>query len=296
MRSSGASPMPAATADPTSPPRRRLPPSRTVPGGRLAGAVDGLEDLRAARAHEAGQPDDLAGADGEVHAVEVPGQAEALHLEQRGLARRGGADPALREDVLDGPAGHQRDDLAGRGVAGREPGGDGAPVLEDGDPVADLADLLEPVGDVDDGDVLGGEVADDAEEALDLLVVQHGRGLVHDDQLRVLRERPRHADHLLLRRRQGTDLGGGPDLGVAEPGEQLSRRPLGRGRPGDPEPGGLPAEEDVVGDGQAGAPGRVPGRSSRCRVSWRPAGRTARPARRARRSCPRRAGGLRRAP
>ena len=55
-------------------------------GGRLPGAVDGLEDLRAPRPDEAGQADDLAGADGEADVVEAAAQAQALDLEQR--ARR----------------------------------------------------------------------------------------------------------------------------------------------------------------------------------------------------------------
>jgi hypothetical protein len=37
---------------------------------------------------------------------------------------------------------------------------------------------------------------------------------------------------------------------VTEPGEQLGRRPVGPGRPAEPEPGVLAPEEDVVGDGE----------------------------------------------
>jgi hypothetical protein len=107
------------------------------------------------------------------------------------------------------------------------------------------------VGDVDDGDVVPGEVADHLEEALDLLVVQDGRGLVHDDHLGVLGQRPGHADHLLGRRRQRRDLGRGADLGVAEAGEQLARGPGRGGGAGDAEPRALAAEEDVVGDGES---------------------------------------------
>ena len=73
---------------------------------------------------------------------------------------------------------------------------------------------------------------------LDLLAVEHRRRLVHDDQPGVLGQRPGHADDLLAGRRQRADLGGRPDLGVAEPGEQLARRrgwrrAGGRGRPRD---------------------------------------------------------------
>ena len=87
--------------------------------------------------------------------------------------------------------------------AADEPGGDGAAVLEDRDAVADLADLLESVGDVDDGDALGGEVADDPEEVVDLALVEHGGRLVEDEQPGVMRQGARHADDLLRGRATG---------------------------------------------------------------------------------------------
>ena len=71
------------------------------------------------------------------------------------------------------------------------PGGDGLAVLEDGDAVADLADLLEPVRDVDDGDAVGREVADHPEEVLRPLLTEHRRRLVHDDAARASRDSAR---------------------------------------------------------------------------------------------------------
>jgi hypothetical protein len=244
LRSSGASPIHVTGPQPAT-------AHLDGAGGRAAGAVDGLQDLRAARADEPGQAEDLPGPDGEGHPVEAAGQPEVLDLQQRG-DRRVGQLAARREDVLDGAAGHQRDHLAGGGAGRRQPGGDGAAVLEHGDPVADLTDLLQPVGDVDDGDAAGGEVADDGEEVVDLLAVQDRGGLVHDDQPGVLGQRAGHADHLLRRGRQRPDLGGGPDLGVPEPGEQRGGGAVGLGRAGDPQVGALAAEEDVVGDGEPG--------------------------------------------
>ena len=137
----------------------------------------------------------------------------------RRSAPRGG------EDVLDRAAGHQPDQLGGRGLLGRQPGGDGAAVLEHGDPVADLADLLEPVGDVDDGDALGGEVADDAEQVLDLLLVEHRRRLVHDDEPGVVGQRAGHADDLLARGRQRADLAVGRISGWPSRASSARRRP-----------------------------------------------------------------------
>ena len=65
---------------------------------------------------------------------------------------------------------------------------------------------------------------------LDLVGVEHGGRLVHDDQPGVVGQRPRHADDLLARRRQRADLAAGRDLGVAEPGEQLARGRVRRRR------------------------------------------------------------------
>src|SRR3712207_6881210 len=62
------------------------------------------------------------------------------------LFRSGGVD-ARREHVLDAAAGHPVDQFAGRRAAGREVRRRGAAVLEDGHPVADLPDLLQPVRD-----------------------------------------------------------------------------------------------------------------------------------------------------
>jgi hypothetical protein len=125
-------------------------------------------------------------------------------------------DGPVREDVLDVAARHQRDDLAGRGRLRREPVRDGPAVLEHRHPVADAADLLQAVRDVDDGDPGGGEVADDAEEVVDLVRVEGGGRLVHHDEPYVVGERPGHGHDLLLCRRQFPDEPGRIDLGMPE--------------------------------------------------------------------------------
>ena len=86
--------------------------------------------------------------------------------------------------------------------------GRGTAVLEHGDPVADLADLLEPVRDVDDRDAGGGQVPDQPEQVGHLVVGEHRARLVHDDQLRVVGQRPGHADDLLARGGQLADRAG----------------------------------------------------------------------------------------
>ena len=94
--------------------------------------------------------------------LNTPRERQVGRLEDDRAVR--GHGRTRREDVLDGATGHQLDQLGGRGVGDREPGGHRAAVLEHRDPVADLADLLQPVGDVDDRDALGGQPADDPEE------------------------------------------------------------------------------------------------------------------------------------
>ena len=64
--------------------------------------------------------------------------------------------------------------------------------------VGDLQRLLEMVGDVDDRDAAGGEVADDLEQHLDLGGAERRGRLVHDQDARIDRQRPRDLDDLLL--------------------------------------------------------------------------------------------------
>ena len=56
-------------------------------------------------------------------------------------------------------------------------------VAHDGHGVGDLEDLRQVVRDVDDGQTLRLQIADDAEQALNLLAGERGGGLVHDDDL-----------------------------------------------------------------------------------------------------------------
>ena len=135
---------------------------------------------------------------------------------------------AVREDVLDGAAGHPADQVAGRGVAGRQVRRRGPAVLEHGDPVADLADLLQPVRDVDDRDALRGQLPDDPEQVAHLVVGEHRARLVHDDQPGLVGERPGHADDLLAGRRQRAGPSGraGSRRARAGPGSARVRRAI----------------------------------------------------------------------
>src|SRR5690554_4837875 len=80
----------------------------------LAGAVDGLQDLRAAGADEPGQADDLSGTQREAHVLEHTGQGQVLDLEH-GVAAV--VVPASATEVrLDAAPGHEPDQFGGGSV------------------------------------------------------------------------------------------------------------------------------------------------------------------------------------
>ena len=87
-RSSGTKAMPARIAARGLCAETGRPPRRTLPGVVLVDAEDGAGDLAAAGADEAGEADDLAGADREADVVEDPGTLEALDLEDDVADRR----------------------------------------------------------------------------------------------------------------------------------------------------------------------------------------------------------------
>ena len=165
-------------------------------------AEDGLEQLGAAGALEPGDADDLAGAQGEVDAVDVP-VAGAAQLEP-GLADLGARELGRGRTTRSAGPTISRTSVGVVELAGG-PGGDLAAVLEDGDRVAEVEDLLEPVGDVEDRDAARGEPPDDRVEQLDLVVGERGGRLVHRDDPRVEADRLGDLDDLLLGDRQGAD-------------------------------------------------------------------------------------------
>jgi hypothetical protein len=158
--------------------------------------------------------------------------------------------------------GHQPDHLGGRGVAAGQVRRDRAAVLEHRDPVADLADLLEPVRDVDDGDAVRGELADHPEQVLHLL----GSSTADGSSITMSARRgtaPGHAHHLLAGRGQRAHLAAGRisggRAGAAAP------RPLSASRRrGEAERRGS-CPRTMFSATLSPAPGRAPGRSWRCR-------------------------------
>ena len=107
------------------------------------------------------------------------------------------ARPDRREELGDDPAGHQPDQLVlvrRPGVARRHI----AAVAQHRDAVADPADLLHAVGDVDDADAVRLDLVDQGEELLGLAVGERGGRLVEDEHREVGAERLGDLDHLLL--------------------------------------------------------------------------------------------------
>ncbi len=228
------------------------PPGLAVDRDGAAGegfdAEDRLGDLGAARALEPGEADDLAGADLEVDAVDLgvaaAGDGEA---DLAGL----GAGQRFGEDGLDPAADHGGDQFVGGDVGGVD-GGDALAVLEDGDAVAQVEDLAEPVGDVQDRHALVAEALDEAVEQFDLGVGQGGGGLVHADEVGALGHGLGDLDDLLAGDRERLGLRGGGEVVDAEVGQERGGA-LGHGAAVDQAASPrLAPEVDVLGDAELG--------------------------------------------
>ena len=161
-----------------------LPPSSIGPGGAGAHAHDRLDELGLAVALDAGDAEHLARVDVEADVVE----------QRAAVRRRAGSRLLDRQQHLVGDrrrlgarrgqlgADHQLGELAGGDVVGADRG-DGGAATDHGDLVGDGEHLVELVGDEDEGEALVLELAQVAEELVDLLRHQHRGRLVEDDDL-----------------------------------------------------------------------------------------------------------------
>ena len=125
-------------------------------------------------------------------------------------------------------------------------------VPQHGDPVADLIDLLEEVGDEDDAHALLLEVKHELEELLHLLLVERGGGLVENEHLALHVHRPGDGHHLLHGDGAAAQLLGGAGgnvqrfenlSGAAVHGAPVDTRALGTG------------DEHILRHGEVGAEG-----------------------------------------
>ena len=143
----------------------------------------------------------------ERHVAETAGAGQALHVEQH----RAGYDVPLGKERVDGTVHHRLDHRLlgpGRGRALF----DAPSVAHHGHAIADREDLLEMVADEDDADAIRFERPDRAHQEFDLVTGQ-GRGrLVHDDDARLLRQRPPDLHELALRERHAAEFGGGRNV------------------------------------------------------------------------------------
>ena len=181
-------------------------------GGGFGQAGDGLDELLLAVAIDACDADDFAGADREVEAFDGLDAALVVHVQvanlKDGLAGRGGLLLDLEVHVV---SDHHVGEVLLRDVRD----GDFVDVLAAADDRAGVGgrlDLLELVGDDDDGLTRAGEVVHDLDEAVDLLGRENRGGLVQDQDVGAAVERLQDLDALLHTDRDVLDLGIGVDL------------------------------------------------------------------------------------
>ncbi len=158
-------------------------------------AEDRARDLGAARADQAAQADDLAGAYREADVGDPVVGRETFDVEQQ-LARV--LAVLARIGAVDRTPDHQAHQVVRRGLGGQHRG-DPAAVAQHRDAVAEREHLRETVRDVDDRDAALPQPPDDGEQPLGLAIGQCGGRLVHHQDARVLRQRLGDLDHLLLR-------------------------------------------------------------------------------------------------
>ena len=215
------------------------------------------QELGAARAHQAADSQDLAGANLEADAVEDRarmsrgGDAEAPDLEHHLPRRR----PLTREEIADVAADHQPDDLLAAG-GGDVQGLDALTVAQDGHPVGEGQDLLQAVGNVDAGDATSLEPAQDAHQQLGLRLGERRRRLVEEQDAGVLGQGLDDLHELLL---ADPEVGDGVrrievDVVVLEQALGLS---IGSMPVDQPAPGRLGAQEEVLGHRHLGHQGQL---------------------------------------
>ena len=215
------------------------------------GACDAENRVRqfaAARADEAGEADDFAGAHGK---ADFPGEwspLEILDLQHRFADR----NHDLRKQAFDLAADHQLHQFGRRGVRDAL-GRDMRAVTQHGDAIGDRENLVEPVADIDHGDAARLQLAHDVEEPSHVVFGQRRGRLVHDQDAGVLRQCAQDFDALAIADAEGADDAIGLQVVNRERGQQI-RRLLAHRAPVEPAEAcarRMP-HEDVLGDGELG--------------------------------------------
>ena len=171
----------------------------------------GADDPAAAAAEEAGEPDDLAGAQGQ------RGDSVGPRLQQEFAGRERSDDSRLRR-----ASGHGGDEIVGgEGAAPahrRHPS-----VAQDGAAVGDRDHLVEMVRDVDDRGALRLHAREHREQSLDLAFFQCRRRLVQDEDAALAAQRLGDRHQLALGEAERSDRPVGVGIEV-ELGEHGARR------------------------------------------------------------------------
>ena len=180
-----------------------------------------LGDFGSPRTQQAGEPDHFARAQREVEgrhglpAAKPFGREDLLSLRRGRRAR----EPLL--DVLELASEHEGNQFQRRQLGGRRRS-DQPAVAQDRDAVGDLVDLIDEMGDEDDGEAAAFQIAHDLEQKLGLVGVETGGRLVEHQDPRVVFERASDRDQLLDRHRIGAERPLDVDIEL-EPLEPLPR-------------------------------------------------------------------------
>ena len=185
------------------------------------GTAEPLEVLVLTLAFQAGQADDLPGAQGQGVGRAVTARVgvaeDDLARPGGGVRARGGGGAGRRgrrcrvgarlvlDQVL--AAGHQRDELAERRLVAVQ-GGHRLAGAEHGDPVGDLGHLVHPVRDEQHRRAGVGQPPDHGEQAVPGGDVERRARLVEDEHLGRPQQRPADGDGLPLAQRQRSGRGG----------------------------------------------------------------------------------------
>ena len=214
-------------------------------------AEDAQCQLGAARAHQAGNTDDLTLADLQVDrpdrlAIMVGGVHDppVADLEHGFAELRFAAGITVGEFAAD----HGLDDPWFGNLAGRIAHHvDGAAIADDGDGVRDAGDLVQLVRDDDQRHPLRLQLKHQVEQGIAVALVQAGGRLVEDHQLDVLRQRLRDLDQLLFADAKVADQRLGR-FHQPDPSQQHAGLGVGGGPVDEARLRLLIAEEEVLGD------------------------------------------------
>jgi hypothetical protein len=233
----------------------RLPVELHRPGGGRVGAEDGARDLAPAASDQPGEAEDLAGPELERHVADRPSGGEPPHRQHD--RRVGGRRRLLGEGEVERAPEHGRDEpfrcLLCGGRALHE-----LAVPQHRDRVGEVDDLAQEVGDVHDRRPALAEPAHQLEQPLRLVRRQRRRGLVHDEEPGVPRDRTEDLDLLLVGDRQVARQAPGGELD-AGPRHQLRESPRRRALVEHAEHARFDAEEHVLLHGAVGDERRLLG-------------------------------------